>query len=148
MLVMMTSSILIFKNSRGRSPAQALHSGPEGEPVSSIAVAGEEPRCGVLWVGVHDLLSEPLSRGVRGHGGEDEASAVQSQDDEDVEDLEPDRGNHRLPTPETGAWSAGAGCGRDNFRGPDMGVLNLVAWDGIEPPTRGFSVVLTTAGQV
>lgn len=37
--------------------------------------------------------SEPLSRGVRGHVGGDEASTFQAQDDEDVEDLEPDGGH-------------------------------------------------------
>ncbi len=43
--------------------------------------------------GVHDLLSEPLGRGVRGHVDEDQTSTFQAQDDEDVEDLEPDGGN-------------------------------------------------------
>jgi hypothetical protein len=38
----------------------------------------------------HDLLGEPLGRGGHGHVGEDQASAFQAQDDEDVEDLEPD----------------------------------------------------------
>jgi hypothetical protein len=55
--------------------AEAPHSRRDGKPVSSIPVTDEESRCGVPGEGVYDPLSEPLSGGVRGRIGEDEASA-------------------------------------------------------------------------
>ena len=59
--------------------AEAPYSGREGKPVGCIAVADEEPRCGAPGEGAHDLLGKPLSRGVGGHVGEDEASAFQAR---------------------------------------------------------------------
>lgn len=52
--------------------------------VGSITIADQDPRCGVLREGVDDLLAEPVGGGVRRHIREDETSAFQSQDDEDV----------------------------------------------------------------
>ena len=63
--------------------AQTPESSREGKPVSLIAIADEEPGCGVPREGVDDLLSEPLGRGVGSHVGEEQAAAFQAQDDED-----------------------------------------------------------------
>jgi len=60
--------------------AEGPDSRREGKPISSIPVTDEESRCGVPGEGVDDLLGEPLCRGVRGHVGEDEASAFQAEE--------------------------------------------------------------------
>ncbi len=59
--------------------------------ICSVAVPDQELGSGVPGEGVDDLLPEPGRRWVRRHVREHKAPALEGQNDEDVEDLEPDR---------------------------------------------------------
>ncbi len=71
--------------------AEVLHPLREGGPVGSVPIADQESRRRVPREAVDDLLSKPFRGRVRGHVREDQTTAFQAQDDEDVEDLEADR---------------------------------------------------------